>query len=71
MILLYYASQHHWDDSCAPPHPVFFDAIEMGSHKLFVRGYPQATILSIPASKVARITDVSHQCPVTVIFKIR
>jgi hypothetical protein len=33
---------------------------EIGSHKLFPRGWLWTTILLISASWVARITDVSH-----------
>jgi hypothetical protein len=45
--LLFYASQHNWDDRHRLPCPAI--SVEMGSHELFCPDWPGSTVLLISA----------------------
>jgi hypothetical protein len=54
-------------ESIASPFFVL-DIFKIESHELFAQGWPGISILRIPASWVAKITSMSHQCPVRNFF---
>jgi hypothetical protein len=60
-ILLFHTIHHHWYDRYIPSHAAFLHW-DAGIMNFFCLGWPWTLILQISASKIDRITGISHQC---------
>jgi hypothetical protein len=62
VFLLFYVFHHNWDNRHIPPHPAVFP-LGRSLTNFFCPGLPRPVILQISASRVARVTGMSHWHP--------